>query len=268
MSEAQKPLILIDLQDRVLTIRMNRVDKKNALTQAMYTAIADALNDAATNPEVRVVLFTGALEAFSAGNDIPDFLKTQPASGDDAAERFHASPVGRFMVALADFPKPVVAAVTGPAIGVGVTLLLHCDLVYAGTNARLQMPFVNIGICPEFASSLLLPRIMGHVRAAELVMFGEPFSATTAREYGLVNAVLPDAEVESHARERARKLAQQPPNALRATKDLLKHWDRTLAKEAIIHEAGRFVPMLGQGEALEAMSAFMGKRKPDFSKFE
>lgn len=259
MTELEKPLILTELKDRVLTLRLNRVDKKNALTQTMYTAMAEAINEAAASPEVRVLLFTGVLEAFCAGNDLQDFLKLPPSTSD--------SPVLRFMNALAVFPKPVVAAVTGPAVGVGVTLLLHCDLVYAGTNARLQMPFVNIGICPEYASSLLLPKIMGHARAAELTLLGEPFSAETAREYGLVNAVLPDAEVEPHALAKALKLASQPPNALRVTKMLLKRWDNKEVMEAIAYEATHFGPMLKQPEALEAMTAFMSKRKPDFSRF-
>ncbi|MDR3416214.1 MAG: enoyl-CoA hydratase [Nevskia sp.] len=252
-------LIQTHLQDRVLTLRLNRPEKKNALTQAMYAAMAEALSQAATNPEVRVVLFTGVPDAFSAGNDLQDFLSNPPA-GEDA-------PVARFMRTLAVFPKPVVAAVNGVAVGIGVTLLLHCDLVYAGQNARLQMPFTNIGICPEFASTYLLPRIMGNVRAAELVMFGEPFGAAKAHEYGLVNAVLPDTEVEPHALERARKLAQQPPNALRVTKKLMRRWSESTAVEAIKIEADHFIPMLRQAEALEAMSAFMQKRKPDFSKF-
>ena len=252
-------LIQTQLQDRVLTLRLNRADKKNALTQAMYATLADALKDAETNSEVRVVLFAGAPDAFSSGNDLQDFLKNPP-KGDDA-------PVARFMRALAAFPKPVVAAVNGVAVGIGVTLLLHSDLVYAGQNARLQMPFVNIGICPEFASTYILPRLMGHVRAVELAMLGEPFTAAKALEYGLVNAVLPDAEVDAHALERARKLAQQPPNALRVTKRLLKRWTLETAQEAIKLEADHFIPMLGQPEALEAMGAFMQKRKPDFSRF-
>lgn len=252
-------LIQTQLQDRVLTLRLNRADKKNALTQAMYSALADALTAAETNNEVRVVVLAGAPDAFCAGNDLQDFLKNPP-KGDDA-------PVARFMRALSAFPKPVVAAVNGVAIGIGVTLMLHCDLVYAGQNARLQMPFANIGICPEFASTYVLPRLMGHARAAELTMLGEPFTAAKALEYGLINAMLPDAELEAHALERARKLAQQPPNALRVTKRLLKRWTLETVTEAIKHEADHFIPMLGQPEALEAMGAFMQKRKPDFSRF-
>jgi enoyl-CoA hydratase/carnithine racemase len=253
-------LIQTQLQDRVLTLRMNRPDKKNALTQAMYSAMADALKEAAENHEVRVLVIAGVADAFTSGNDLQDFLKNPP-TGEDA-------PVARFMRALATFPKPVIAAVNGFAVGIGVTLLLHSDLVYVGQNARLQMPFTSIGICPEFSSTYLLPRIMGNVRAAELTLFGEAFTAAKALEYGLVNEVLPDAEVEPRAQERARKLAQQAPNALRVTKKLLHRWSEKTALEAIQVEADHFIPMLGQPEALEAMTAFMQKRKPDFSKFK
>jgi enoyl-CoA hydratase/carnithine racemase len=253
-------LIQTHLQDRVLTVRLNRADKKNALTQEMYSAMAEAVKGAVTNPGVRVLVFAGAPDAFCAGNDLQDFLKNPP-KGDDA-------PVARFMRELAAFPKPVIAAVNGVAVGIGVTLMLHCDLVYVGQNARLQMPFTNIGICPEFASTYLLPRIMGHARAAELTLFGEFFTAAKALEYGLINAVLPDAEVEPHALQRAAKLAQQAPNALRVTKKLLHRWSLETVQEAIRVEADHFIPMLGQPEALEAMTAFMQKRKPDFSKFD
>lgn len=252
-------LIQSQLQDRVLTLRLNRADKKNALTQPMYSALAEGLLGAMENPEVRVVLLAGAPDAFCAGNDMQDFLKNPPG-GEDA-------PVARFMRALATFPKPVVAAVNGVAVGIGVTMLLQCDLVYAGRGARLQMPFTSIGICPEFASSYLLPRFMGNARAMELVLFGEAFSADKAQEYGMINAVLPEAEVEPHALERARKLARQPPNALRVTKKLMRRWSEQTALEAIKLEADHFIPMLGMGEAREAMTAFMQKRQPDFSSF-
>ena len=260
MSELKNPLILTELKDRVLTIRMNRPDKKNALTQAMYTAMADTLIEAEANADVRVVLFTGTLDAFTSGNDLKDFMNVPPATSD--------SPVARFMNALAAFPKPVVAAVNGPAIGIGATMLMHCDLVYAGVGARLQFPFVNIGICPEFASTFLMPRIMGHVRAAELLLFGEPFTSAIAKECGMVNEVLPDADVEPRALERATRLAQQAPNALRVSKMLMKRWSEKEVIEAIVLEADYFVPMLRKPEAIEAITAFMTKRKPDFSKFE
>lgn len=261
MAESRSELITVERAERILTIRLNRADKKNALTQAMYTAMAEALDQARADAEVRVVLFAGDVEAFSAGNDMQDFLKTPPAT------TLADSPVGRFMYALAGFPKPVVAAVNGFAIGIGVTLLLHSDLVYAGEKARLQLPFVNIGICAEYASSLLMPRIMGHVRAAELLLLGEPFSAAKAKEYGIVNEVLPVDQVEAHARQQALKLAAQPPNAVRVTKMLMKRWTEKEVMEALPLEASHFVPMLKQPEALEALTAFVQKRKPDFSKF-
>ena len=244
----------------VFTLRINRADKKNALTQAMYSALASAIEEAAANPDVRVLLIAGAPAVFSSGNDIQDFLQSGTLSED--------SPVLKFMRALAVFPKPAIAAVTGLAIGVGSTMLLHTDLVYAGESTRFQFPFVNLGICPEYAATYLLPRMMGHARAAELTYFGEVFNAKTAHEYGLVNTVLPDAEVEAHAVERARTLAQKPPNALRVTKKLLKRWCSGIVMEAIQLEAEHFGPMISQPEAVEAFTAFVQKRKPDFSKFK
>ena len=252
-------LIQHSLADGVFTLRINRPDKKNALTQAMYTALADGIAAANADSSVRVLLITGSGDSFSSGNDVKDFLNVPPGSED--------SPVARFMNALAAFPKPVVASVNGLAIGIGATMLLHCDLVYVGRNTRLQMPFVNIGICPEYASSYLMPRMMGHVRAAEIVLFGDPFSAQTALECGMINAVLDDDAVEAHAMERAIKLARQAPNAVRVTKQLLKRWRQEEVAEAIKVEAEHFIPMLRQAEATEAMTAFVQKRKPDFSRF-
>ncbi len=251
--------ILTSLEDRVLTIRFNRVAKKNALTLAMYTAMAEALNAAASNPDVRVVLFAGQPDCFTSGNDLMDFLKLPPSLSD--------SPVGHFMEALSGFEKPVIAAPCGVAVGIGVTLLLHCDLVYLGEKTKLNMPFVSLGICPEFASTYLLPRLMGHVRSAELLMLGEAFNAATALEYGLVNALLPNDEVEAKAREKALVLAGLAPSAVRTTKMLLKKWTGARIKESVGVEASHFVAMLRSPEALEAMTAFMQKRKPDFSKF-
>lgn len=253
------PHIVVTLEERVLTLRMNRTDKKNALNQDMYSAMAEAIDAAGNNPEVRVLLLTGSTECFCAGNDLGDFMNNPPGGKD--------SPVARFMHALARFEKPVVAAACGVAVGVGVTMLLHCDLVYCGEKTKLSMPFVNLGICPEFASSYLLPRLMGHQRAAELTLLGEPFTAQTALQYGLVNAVLPNDEVEAKALEKAKQLVALPPNAVRVTKRLLKQWSQATAKEAIDIEADHFVPMLKQPEAIEAITAFVQRRKPDFSKF-
>ena len=251
--------VLVENIDGILQIRLNRLDKKNALNQAMYAALADAFEQVKTDPKIRVALITGAPDCFCSGNDVQDFLNMPPASADN--------PVLRFMLALANCPKPVVAAVNGPAVGIGTTLLMHCDLIYAGASARFHMPFVSIGISPEFASSYLLPRIMGHARTAELVLLAEPFSAQKAQEYGLINEVLPDNQYQAHALEKARRLASLPPNALRTTKALLKRWNQDEITKVIPAEFETFLPLLGKPEALEAINAFVQKRKPDFSKF-
>ena len=250
--------IVSTLDEGVLTLRMNRLDKKNALTQAMYTAMAVAIEDAAGNPAVRALLITGDASCFCAGNDLQDFMNSALKPG--------SSPVECFMKALAGFEKPVVGAACGVAVGIGVTMLLHCDLVYCGEKTKLSMPFVSLGICPEFASSYVLPRMMGHVRAAELLMLGEPFTSETALQYGLVNALLPNEQVEAKALEKARHLASLAPKAMRVTKMLIKKWSNTATAEAIAFEATYFIPMLRQPEAIESITAFMQKRKPDYSK--
>lgn len=252
-------LIQTELRDRVLTVRMNRPEKKNALSQAMYSAFAQAMRRADSDPQVRVVLIAAQSDCFSSGNDIVDFLKNPFTD-------FLSSPVGQMMQALAQCKKPVVAAPCGIAVGVGVTLLLHCDLVYCGADTKFSMPFASLGICPEYASTYILPRMMGHQRAMELVL-GGAFDAKKAYEYGLVNALAPNAEAEALARARAVSIAQMPPNAVRTTKMLLKRWREDVVTQAIPLEAGYFGPMLLMPEAQEAMSAFMQKRKPDFAKF-
>jgi enoyl-CoA hydratase/carnithine racemase len=251
--------ILTSVADRVLTVRFNRPEKKNALTQTMYTRLAEIFGAVDADKDVRAVLITGTDDCFCSGNDLQDFLSLPPAGPD--------APVLRFMRALAGVGKPIVAAVNGPAVGVGTTLLFHADLAYAGETTRFHLPFVNIGICPEYASSLLLPRMIGHVQAAELVMLAEPFTAARALDARLINAVLPDAEVYAHARAKAVKLAQQAPGALRTTKMLLKRWTDPRVDEAIGFEAEHFMAMLQGAEAHEALTAFTSKRKPDFSGF-
>jgi enoyl-CoA hydratase/carnithine racemase len=188
-----------------------------------------------------------------------DFLNHPPGAGD--------SPVTAFLLALPELGKPLVAAVNGAAIGVGVTMLLHCDLVYAGRNAQLRLPFVNIGVCPEAASSLLLPAMLGHQRAAELILLGEKFGAERAREFGIVNAVYDDAAVQAQAFDKARQLAQQPPAALRTAKALLKRAQLPAIRAAMVAEGEKFTAMVRGPEAMEAMTAFVQKRKPDFAKF-
>lgn len=257
MSDTHKD-ILCHSENGVMTITLNRLEKKNSLTSAMYAALAAALEQAQADATVRVVVFQGHETIFSAGNDIGDFLNAPPATQD--------SPVFAFMRGLSSFPKPVVAAVCGPAVGIGTTLLLHCDLVYAGDNAAFSMPFVNLGLCPEFGSSLLVPRLMGYPRAAEALLLGEPFMAEAAMEVGLVNRIVPPTEANALAQQQARKLALKPLSALIETKRLMKKGQAAMVTERIAEEGASFGRMLREPAAKEAFGAFMEKRKPDFSK--
>ena len=256
--------ILLHTEAGVSTITFNRADKKNSLTEAMYAALADMLAQAARDAAVRCVVFQGDMAVFSAGNDIGEFLE-QAAGGMSAQDSARRS-VWRFMHAIAEFPKPVIAAVCGPAVGIGTTLLLHCDLVYAGDNAAFSLPFVNLGLCPEAASSLLLPRMFGHHRAAEALLLGEPFMAEAALEAGLVNRIVPPAECNALAQAQARKLAAKPLAALMETKRLMKAGQQGPVAERIREEGASFHRLLGGPAAREAMTAFMEKRKPDFSR--
>lgn len=250
--------ILIHHEAGVCTITINRAAKKNSITAAMYQSMADALAAAKDDAALRVVVIQGHETVFSAGNDIADFLNNPPSTQD--------SPVFKFLHGIAAFPKPLVAAVCGPAVGVGTTLLLHCDLVYAGDNAAFAMPFVNLGLCPEAASSLLVPQMMGYHRAAEALLLGEPFMAEAALEVGLVNRVLPPSEASNYAHSIARKLAAKPITALVETKRLLKKNNTASVLQAMAEESISFGRMLKEPAAREAFGAFMEKRKPDFSK--
>ncbi|MGE5321656.1 MAG: enoyl-CoA hydratase [Actinomycetota bacterium] len=250
--------VLTVANDRILTIRMNRPEKKNALTRAMYIAMAEAIRDAEQDTTVRVILLTGTDDCFTAGNDIADFSVASPDEAPVAIE---------YLRTLAAAKKPVIAAVAGFAVGIGATMLLHCDLVYAADTTRFQFPFVNLGLCPEAGSSLILPMMMGHHRAAELLLLGEPFGADMARELGLVNRVLDPHELMSAAMERAHRLAEKPPASLRTTKMLLKSGTREAVAAALDRETQQFAALLYGPEAKEAMSAFLERRKPDFSKF-
>lgn len=249
--------ILTHTDGGVMTITFNRVDKKNSITAAMYARMADALQQAESNAGVRVVVFQGHETVFSAGNDIGDFLNGPPSTQE--------SPVFRFLRAISTFPKPLLAAVCGPAVGIGTTLLFHCDLVYAGDNAAFAMPFVNLGLCPEAASSLLVPQMLGYHRAAEALLLGEPFMAEAALEVGLVNRVLPPTEANNYAQAVARKLAAKPISSLIETKRLMKNGQAALTAQCIRDEALSFGRMLQEPAAKEAFGAFMEKRKPDFS---
>lgn len=251
--------IITETRDRVQRIELRRPDKRNAITVAMYEAMAAALVHADEDPNVRVVLIHGQPEVFTSGNDIVEFLNL-PATGAD-------SPVVRFLKQISQCSKPVVAAVTGVAVGIGTTLLLHCDYVVAGESAKLSVPFVNLGLCPEGASSLLLPLTVGYLRAAELLLFGEAIDAVQAREWGLVNCVVPDDQAIQQAQARALILAAKPPAALRTAKSLLKRHLAPQVLHAIEEEVASFAELLGSPEAKEAFSAFVAKRRPDFSRF-
>jgi len=253
--------ILSSKENGVLTLEFNRPERKNAITAAMYQTMADAITAADQDTAVRAILIVGKPEIFTAGNDLEDFMK----SGRDVAVEDRS--VYKFMLALSGATKPIVAAVSGAAVGIGTTLLMHCDLVYAADNAKFSMPFVQLGLCPEFASSLLLTQIAGYPRAAEKLMLGEAFLAQEALEMGLVSKVLPAAELLAFAQGQAAKLVALPASSIRATKQLMKAARKGPVAEAMAAENTYFGAMLSAPEAKEAFTAFFEKRKPDFTKF-
>jgi enoyl-CoA hydratase/carnithine racemase len=241
-----------------MSIRMNRPEKKNALTRAMYLGMVEALKQADSDSDVRVVLISGTPDCFTAGNDLVDFAN---------AKLGESSPAILYLETLIAAKKPVIAAVNGVAVGIGTTMLLHCDLVYAGSGSRFQLPFVNLGLCPEAGSSAVLPALMGYHRAAELLFFGDPFSAETARDLGIVNEIFADGDVLAKATAKAQQLAEKPPAALRITKALMKGNNSADISQAMLRETEQFAALLQGPEAKEAMFAFLQRRKPDFSKF-
>lgn len=242
----------------VRTLELDRPEKKNALTHAMYDALTDQLNAADADRSIRAVLITGQPGVFTSGNDLQDFMEHPPTTDD--------SSVVRFMRALLACEKPVVAAVTGTAVGIGVTMLLHCDLVYVSEDARLSMPFVTLALVPEFAVSLLLPRLIGHVQAAEKLLLGEPFTGAEAVAMGIANASLPASNVLAHARRMAERLSALPPDAVRETKRLMRAPTKESIAHAIASENAAFYERLRSPEAREAFEAFFQKRAPDFGK--
>lgn len=253
--------IVTECSDGIMVLTLDRADKRNALTRAMYARLADALLRADADSAIRVVLLRGAGDHFCAGNDIPDFIAANAGGGTgDVAD----SPVGRFLLTLNRLAVPLVAAVKGHAVGIGATLLLHADLVLVADDARLSMPFVNLALCPEAASSLLLPERIGHARAFAMMALGEVISGTEAA-LGLANQVSASAEVDDLAMAAARALAARPPGALAATKALMRRTDRV---EAVMRaEFDAFAARLATPEAAEAFAAFIDRRPPDFSRF-
>ena len=242
----------------VLEITFNRPEKKNALTRAMYQGVVEALHRLDEDPALRVAILTGAGDIFTAGNDITDFQSRAATN-----ESTHASP---FLDALAGLRKPLVGAVNGAAIGVGTTMLAHCDLVLAARSARFVMPFTSLGLVPGAGSSLLFPRLVGHQRASALLLLGEPMDAQTAHEWGFVNQVVDDPDLMTAARSVAARLAALPPEAVRQTKALIRHGNPDL-QGRIAEELTLFRQRLRSPESAEAFQAFVEKRKPDFSRF-
>jgi len=251
--------ILVETRDRVTRIELNRPEKKNALTLEMYAAMAQALLAADADAQVRAVLIHGQSGCFCSGNDVKDFLELERAPG--------TSPASAFLRAISTARKPLVAAVGGPAVGIGTTMLLHCDLIYAAPNARLQLPFVPLGLLPEAASSLLLPRLAGYQRAAQLLLLGLPFGAEQALAAGIVSEIVPEAELLARARQAALALAALPPASVRMTKELMKREAAPAVQARMTEELQLFGERLRSPEAKEALGAFMEKRKPDFSRF-
>jgi len=250
--------IIKERSGSILRIQLNRPEKKNAMTMSMYVALADLFNDAAKEEEIRVVLWHGAGDSFCAGNDVEDFLKNPPGPGE--------SPQARLMNAFINFDKPLIAAVQGAAIGGGTTMLTHCDFVYAGETAKFQMPFINLGLVPEFGSSCSVPIRIGHIRAAELILLGLPFDARRAAELGLVTRVVPDQKLLATATEIAQKLAEKPAGALQACKRLMKRSSLEQIEQAMKVEGEEFASRVRSAEAREAFTAFLEKRPSNFSR--
>jgi enoyl-CoA hydratase/carnithine racemase len=246
--------IAVERSGNILSIQLNRPAKKNAMTSSMYITIAELLAAAATDDQVRVVLWHAAGDSFSAGNDLEDFMKNPPGPGE--------SPQARLIQALIDFEKPLVAAVQGLAIGGGTTMLAHCDFVYAAEGTKFQLPFVNLALVPEFGSSYLLPLRFGHVRAAELILLGKPFDASRAEDLGLVTQVVPEEKLLATATETARALAEKPAAAVQASKRLIKQAFREQLEQAVKLEIEEFAVRVRSDEAKEVFQAFFAKRRP------
>ena len=252
-------MVRAETRDRVAHVVLDRPEKKNAITAEMYVQLAEALAAADADARVRAILLYGSKDCFTAGNDIADFLKRPPAGA--------GSPTWRLFEVLPNLAKPIVAAVGGPAVGIGTTLLLHCDLVYAASQARFQLPFVPLGIVPEFGSTYLLPLLAGYQRAAELLLLGQPFDAGKALQIGLVTEVIEPEKLLAAAEQAALRLAGLPPESLRLTKRLLKASHAEIVRRTLEEEGRIFRERLDSPEAKEALRAFLEKRKPDFSRF-
>lgn len=253
--------ILVTISEKTQIIQINRPDKKNALTHAMYSKMLEAMTASELNPNIKATVIYGSTECFTSGNDLVEFANWGNSN-------FVDTPVGKFLTSLATATKPVIAAVNGEAIGIGTTMLLHCDFIFAGTNSRFQMPFVSLGLCPEGASSLLLPTIMGHCRAAELLLLAQTFDSEKALAYGLINNVCDPLTTLGTALKTAQILNAQPTSAIVLTKQLLKKQSTEKTMSTMHAEGNVFSERLKSPEAQEAFEAFFAKRKPDFNQFD
>ena len=252
-------LVTTSLDNGIFKIGIQRPDKLNALTLAMYDSMTAALESAEQDNQVRVILIHGTENCFTSGNDLSDFAKNPPVGEN--------SPVFRFLRAISQAQKPVVAMVSGAAVGIGTTMLLHCDLVYADETAKFRLPFVNLGLCPEAASSYLLPKLVGPLRASEILLLGETIDAGRALELGLVNRVFPHLDLFDQVMAKSLQLAAQPPASVRLTKSLLKENQAQQVAAVMSKEGDLFLRQLAKPEAQEAINAFIEKRKADFSQF-
>ncbi|MFA7692639.1 MAG: enoyl-CoA hydratase [Candidatus Hydrogenedentes bacterium] len=259
-TERTTEAILSSEENRVLYIVFNRYEKKNALNHSMYARLAALLDHATATPSIRAVCFCGSKDIFCGGNDIKDFLS--------ATMQDENAPVLQFLRAVIDFPKPMVAAVEGAAIGIGTTLLLHCDLVYASKAAYFQTPFTGLALCPEAASSVLLPKVVGLTRASAMLLLGQKIDAATALSWGLLTEILPEESFNQSLTKRLNILTALPPEAVRATKALLRAPLREACQEGLQREIDLFTQRLSSPEAAEAVQAFLERRPPDFSHFE
>jgi enoyl-CoA hydratase/carnithine racemase len=254
---SEEPEVVSCRDGAAVTVTINRPAKRNALTVAMYAALADAINAANAEDDVRVIVLTGAGGSFSAGNDLGDFIAASGSAQGHAEDQ----PVRRFQEAVLASTAVLIAAVDGPAVGIGATVLLHCDLVYATERSYLQLPFVNLGLVPEFGSSAVLPQRIGRTRAAEILLFGERFTARTACDAGLVNAVLPDADaLKTHVEERVAALLDKPARALREIRGLLRSPQPSEAHERMVHESAIFTALLDDPDTKARIGAILDSR--------
>lgn len=252
--------LLVSMDKHVMTIAWNRPDKKNAITQEMYGKAADALVSASKDQAVRAVLITGTKDIFTAGNDLSDF---QAGEKDG-----NVPPVERFLDTISSFMKPLVAAVNGPAVGVGTTMLLHCDMVVAADTTVFALPFAKLGVCPEASSSYLLPLVAGYHRAAELLLLGDNFDANFAKDCGFVNHICSPDTYQAQAMTLAHKLAAMPASSIRHTKKFLKQTHQNAMRQRMAEEGTAFGELLKSPEFTEATSAFIQKRTPNFAQFD